>query len=156
MISRTREMYSFGKLWDWTQNLVLFQAVNVEWTKAVRRTLNLPYETHRRLLHLVVNEEAFKCQHNSRLHIFLNKFPSSENNFVSFIGAKTGVMGSLGHKWAWLVMMDSLGPFDPQHGHTHAHAETINANKYRIYIYQSVNLSTNTLLWFLTHWPAHI
>ena len=48
--------------------------LNVEWNKAVRRTLNLPYKTHRRLLPLVVNGKSFKSQHCSRLHKYVNGF----------------------------------------------------------------------------------
>ena len=48
--------------------------LNVEWIKAVRRTLNLPYKTHRRLLPLIVNGKSFKSQHCSRLHKYVNGF----------------------------------------------------------------------------------
>ena len=79
--------------------------LNVEWNKAVWRTLNLPYKTHRRLLPLIVNGKSFKSQHCSRLHKYVNGFFSSENIYVSFIGAKakTRVTGSLGRNWARLA-----------------------------------------------------
>ena len=48
--------------------------LNVEWNKVVRRTLNLPYKTHRRLLPLIVNGKSFKSQHCSRLHKYVNGF----------------------------------------------------------------------------------
>ena len=48
--------------------------LNVEWNKAVRRTLNLPYKTHRRLLPLIVNGKSFKSQHCSCLHKCVNEF----------------------------------------------------------------------------------
>ena len=101
--------------------------LNVEWNKAVRRTLNLPYKTHRRLLPLIVNGKSFKSQHCSRLHKYVNGFFSSENIYVSFIGAKakTRVTGSLGRNWARLAVMDGLVPFDPPDEHTSAHAGMI-------------------------------
>ena len=48
--------------------------VNVEWNKAARRTLNLPYKTHRRLLPLIVNEKSFKSQNCSCLRKSVNGF----------------------------------------------------------------------------------
>ena len=72
--------------WDLYEKYV--NQLNVEWNKAVRRTLNLPYKTHRRLLPLIVNGKSFKSQHCSRLHKYVNRFFSSENIYVSFIGAK--------------------------------------------------------------------
>ena len=69
--------------------------LNVEWNKAVWRTLNLPCKTHQRLLPLIVNGKYFKIQHCSRLHNYENGFFSSENIYVSFNGvkAKTRVTG---------------------------------------------------------------
>ena len=101
--------------------------LNVEWNKAVRRTLNLPYKTHRRLLPLIVNGKSFKSQHCSRLHKYLNRFFSSKNIYVSFIGAKAKmrVTGSLGRNWARLAVMDGLVPFDLPDEHTSAHAGMI-------------------------------
>ena len=54
-------------------------------------------------------------------------FFSSENIYVSFIGAKakTRVTGSLGRNWARLAVMDGLVPFDPPDEHTLAHAGMI-------------------------------
>ena len=101
--------------------------LNVQWNKAVQRTLNLPYKTHRRLLPLIVNGKSFKSQHCSRFHKYVNGFFSSENIYVSFIGAKakTRVTGSLGRNWARLTVMDGLVPFDPSDEHTSAHAGII-------------------------------
>ena len=101
--------------------------LDVEWNKAVQRTSNLPYKPHRRLLPLIVNGKSFKSQHCSRLHKYVNGFFSSENIYVSFIGAKakTRVTGSLGRNWARLAVMDGLVTFDPPDEHTSAHAEMI-------------------------------
>ena len=70
---------------------------------------------------------TYKSQHWSRLHKYVNGFFSSENIYVSFIGAKakTRVTGSLGRNWARLVLMDGLVPFDPPHENTSAHAGMI-------------------------------
>ena len=83
--------------------------LNVEWNKALQRTLNLPYKTHRRLLNLTVNGKSFKSQHCSRPLKYVNGFFSG-NIYVSFISAKakTRVTGSLGRNWARLAGMDGL------------------------------------------------
>ena len=111
--------------WDLYEKHV--NQLNVEWNKAVRRTLNLPYKTHRRLLPLIVNGKSFKRQHCSRLHKYVNGFFSSENIYVSFIGAKakTRVTGSSGRNRARLAVMDGLVPFDPLDEHTSAHVGMI-------------------------------
>ena len=103
------------------------QLVKVEWNKAARRTLNLPYKTHRLLLPLIVSGKSFKSQHCSRLHKYVNGFFFSENINVSFIGAKTKTRarGSLGRNWTRLAVMDGLVPFDPPDEHTSAHARMI-------------------------------
>ena len=48
--------------------------LNFEWNKALRRTLNLPYKTRRRLLPWIVNGKYFKSQNCSRLHKYVNGF----------------------------------------------------------------------------------
>ena len=84
-------------------------------------------QNSRRLLPLIVNGKSFKSQHCSRLHKYVNGFFSSENIYVSFIGAKakTRVTESLGRNWARLAVMDGLVPFDPPDEHTSAHAGMI-------------------------------
>ena len=79
------------------------------------------------LLPLIVNGKSFKSQHCSRLHKYVNGFFSSENIYVSFIGAKakTRVTGSLGRNWARLAVMDGPVPFDPPDKHALAHAGMI-------------------------------
>ena len=72
----------------WTQCIVsICKQLNVEWNKAVRRTLNLPYKTHRRLLPLIVNGKSFKSQHCSRLHkyIYMDFFLLKISMFLSLV-----------------------------------------------------------------------
>ena len=122
-----RSALNMNAMYSQSVYIWICKQLNVEWNKAVRRTLNLPYKTHRRLLPLIVNGKSFKNQHCSRLHKYVNGFFSSENIYVSFIGAKakTRVTGSLGRNWARLAVMDGPVPFDPPDEHTLAHAGMI-------------------------------
>ena len=64
------------------------EKVNIEWNKAVRRTLGIPCRTHRYLLPLLVKSKSFHEQHFSRLNKFIATFMNSCNAHVSLI-AKT-------------------------------------------------------------------
>ena len=72
--------------------------MNIEWNKAVRRTLLLPYKTRTRLLPLLVQGKSFAVQHRSRVSKFLDSFNDSVNSRVSYIGyrAKFFAHGVLG------------------------------------------------------------
>ena len=74
------------------------QNMQTEWNKAVRRTLGLPYQTHRNLLPLIVQSRSFAEQHKSRVCKFIETFMTSENSRVAFIGerAKVCAFGTLG------------------------------------------------------------
>ena len=76
--------------------------LNAEWNKAVRRTLNLPYKTHRRLPPLIVNRKYFKSQHCSRLHKYvkISMFLS-----LALKLKRTRVTGSLRRNWARLAVI---------------------------------------------------
>ena len=128
-------------MWDLYRRHV--NQLNVEWNKAVWRTLNLPYKTHWWLLPLIVNGKSFKSQHCSRLHKYVNEF-SSENIYDSFIGAKAimRVTGSLGCNWARLAVMDGLVPFNPPDEHMSGHVESgiIYSSKFTIHtIYKRIH-----------------
>ena len=99
-----------SQTWDLVGNGV--NKMNVEWNKAVRRTLNLPYCTHRRLLPLIVNGKSFINQHFNRIEKYINEFRSSNNDHISFIAetAKMRVTGPLGRNWARLYAKDDLVP----------------------------------------------
>ena len=63
----------------WDMNSKHVCQLNVQWNKAVRRTLKIPYTTHTRLLPHIVNSFSFKDQHARRVKKFLYTFTSSEN-----------------------------------------------------------------------------
>jgi len=72
--------------------------LNVQWNKAVRRTLKIPYTTHTRLLPHIIKSLSFKDQHARRVNKFLATFMSSENSHVNYIGKRAAVntIGALG------------------------------------------------------------
>ena len=85
--------------WDLAGRQV--EAMNIEWNKAVRRTLLLPYKTRTCLLpHLVIGKN-FADQHKSRISKFLVSFNESENSHVFYIGerAKSFAHGALGRNY---------------------------------------------------------
>ena len=75
--------------------------MNIEWNKAVRRTLLLPYKTRTCLLPLLVQGKPFVVQHRSRISNFLVSFTESDNSRVFYIGerAKTYSHGALGRNY---------------------------------------------------------
>ena len=85
--------------WDLAGRSV--EGMDTEWNKAVRRTLHLPYKTHRCLLPLLVNGKSFAVQHRSRVTKFLVSFTGSVNSHVSYIGerAKLYSHGPLGRNF---------------------------------------------------------
>ena len=87
------------QIWDLDSNMV--QAMQTEWNKAVRRTLKIPYQTHRNLLPLIVKSRTFEDQHFKRVSKFVNSIVESENEHLAFIGerAKSYSHGSLGRNY---------------------------------------------------------
>ena len=72
--------------------------LNIEWNKAVRRTLRVPFCTHTVLLPLLVQNKNFTQQHASRVRKFVNAFCTSDNKHVQLIGKRaceftTGTLG---------------------------------------------------------------
>ena len=84
--------------------------MNTEWNKAIRRTLKIPYTTHRQLLPLIVHGRSFADQHVARVYKFMQSFVKSPNQHVLFIGEKARqcTNGALGRNWAMCVA--SRGP----------------------------------------------
>ena len=82
------------------------QTMAVEWNKAVRRTLGIPYTTHTALLPGVTGSKPFKEQHTSRVFKFISSFLSSNNEHVLLIGerARFCAVGALGRNWARRAM----------------------------------------------------
>ena len=88
--------------WDIIGNDV--SCMQTEWNKAVRRTLGLPFNTHRNLLSHVVQSASFQEQHSRRVKKFIMSFINSSNMHVSFIGslAKVYSRGALGRNFTRL------------------------------------------------------
>ena len=58
----------------------------VEWRKAVRRLLNLPYDTHSDYLHLIVSDNPVNIQIFKRFNKFMHKVSTSDNYFINIAG----------------------------------------------------------------------
>ena len=72
------------KTWELNTNIV--GPMQIEWNKAIRKIIRLPYETHRNLLPLVINGASFSDQHVSRIKKFVSSFLNSKNHKIRFIG----------------------------------------------------------------------
>ena len=94
----------------WDLNTKRALHMNIEWNKAVRRTMRIPYDTRSCLLPLIIRSRNFRDQHKSRVTKFLNAFMISENQYVRFIGhrARTSTCGPLGRNWTRCTMSGSL------------------------------------------------
>ena len=88
------------------------QTMAVEWNKAVRRTLGIPYTTHTALLPGITGSKPFKEQHTSRVFKFISSFLSSNNEHVLLIGerARFCAVGALGRNWARRAMAVTAAP----------------------------------------------
>ena len=77
------------------------RSMNVEWNKAVRRTLCILYNTHRNLLPYLVDGKPFAVQHRSRVTNFLASFTDSANSRVRYIGERAKIYshGALGRNF---------------------------------------------------------
>ena len=70
----------------WELNTNIVGPMQIEWNKAIRKIIRLPYETHRNLLPLVINGASFSDQHVSRIKKFVSSFLNSKNHKIRFIG----------------------------------------------------------------------
>ena len=86
----------------WDKNSKYACWLNIQWNKAFRSTLKIPYTSHTRLLPHIVNSFSFKDQHARRVKNFLDTFTSSENMHVLFSDecAPRNTIGALGHNRA--------------------------------------------------------
>ena len=75
--------------------------MQIEWNKAVRRVLAIPYQTHTNLLPLIIKSSTFTVQFQKRVTKFVKAFVNSNNVYVSFIGeiAKNKSIGALGRNF---------------------------------------------------------
>ena len=94
----------------WDMNSKHVCQLNIQWNKAVRRTLKIPYTTHTRLLPHIVNSFSFKDQHARRVKKFLYTFTSSENMHVLFIGERAlrNTIGALGRNRARIEISSNV------------------------------------------------
>ena len=94
----------------WDMNSKHVCQLNVQWNKAVRRTLKITYTTHTRLLPHFVNSFSFKDQHARRVKKFLYTFTSSENMHVLFIGERAlrNTIGALGRNRARIEISSNV------------------------------------------------
>ena len=78
--------------------------LNVEWRKAVRRTLGLPAMTRSALLPGLAGSRTFCQQHRSRVRRFLVSMKNSKNEAVSYImmRAQSNVIGPIGRNNVYL------------------------------------------------------
>ena len=104
------------------------QCMNVQWNKAVRRTLGIPYDTRTRLLPFIVRGRNFRDQHRARVTKFVDSFMVSENRHVAYIAARarSHTYGPLGRNWVRvrntipgrLVPSNAIDQYDAAKCHT--------------------------------------
>ena len=83
------------------------KVMDIEWRKAVRRTLGLPARTRSMLLPGLAGSRPFCRQHYDRIHKFLNSMLRSKNRTVKFIAtrAQTNTLGTMGKNFVYLKVM---------------------------------------------------
>ena len=100
---------------SWQLGTAEADILDVEWRKAVRRTLGLPARTHSALLPGLAGNQPFCQQHRSRVKRFLISMANSKNEAVSYVTlrAQSNVTGSLGKNNAYLRISPPVDPADP-------------------------------------------
>ena len=89
--------------------------LNVEWRKAVRRTLALPARTRSSLLPALAGNKSFCQQHHSRVTNFIASMRKSKNESVEYIikRAHTNTIGPLGKNIVYLNVFSSVDRDSP-------------------------------------------
>ena len=74
------------------------KGMNIEWKKAVRRTLNLPRMTRSKLIPLLAGNSSFQEQHERRCGALYASMMQSDNMLVHYMArrARYNVLGTLG------------------------------------------------------------
>ena len=92
---RGKLLQAYCCTWDgcqpWDLNAKAAHQMSIEWNKAVRRTLHIPYDMHTRLLPLILGGGNFKDQHRSRVSKFLCSFNISNNEHIRYIGQRAHI-----------------------------------------------------------------
>ena len=95
---------------SWQLGTAEVNVLDVEWRKAVRRTLGLPAMTRSALLPGLAGSRSFCQQHRSRVQRFLVSMENSKNEVVSYIimRAQSNVIGPLGKNYAHLKISPAV------------------------------------------------
>ena len=82
----------------WLLNTTSVKGMNIEWKKAVRRTLNLPRTTRSKLVPLLAGNRSFQEQHERRWGALYVRMMHSENILVQYMARRSmyNVLGTLG------------------------------------------------------------
>ena len=83
---------------SWLLRSPYINQLNIEWRKAVRRTLGLSTRTRSVLLPVLAGSRTFCEQHHSRVNRFIESLKNSENVSVQYVinRAHTNTVGPLG------------------------------------------------------------
>ena len=80
---RIRLQHTYCTAWygcqTWLLNTTSVKGMNIEWKKAVRRTLNLPRTTRSKLVPLLAGNHSFQEQHERRWGALYVRMMHSEN-----------------------------------------------------------------------------
>ena len=88
-------------LWDYSLKGV--DSFFVTWRKCIRRLLNIPYNTHSDLLHLICNDLPVDCQLHKRVYKFVVSLSKSENMYnnlslkLALNGSGSRICNSINH-----------------------------------------------------------
>ena len=99
---RIRLLQTYCTAWygcqTWLLNTTSVKGMNIEWKKAVRRTLNLPRTTRSKLVPLLAGNHSFQEQHERRWGALYVRLMHSENILVQYMARRSmyNVLGTLG------------------------------------------------------------
>ena len=99
---RIRLLQTYCTAWygcqTWLLNTTPVKGMNIEWKKAVRRTLNLPRTTRSKLVPLLAGNHSFQEQHERRWGALYVRMMHSENILVQYMARRSmyNVLGTLG------------------------------------------------------------
>ena len=99
---------------SWQLGTTDANALDIEWRKAVRRTLGLPAMTRSMLLPGLAGSRPFYQQHCDRINKFLNSMLQSKNVTVKYIAtrAQTNTFGAMGRNFAYLKLISKSDQID--------------------------------------------
>ena len=103
---------------SWQLSTTESNVLDVEWRKAVRRTLGLPSRTRSILLPGLAGNKPFCQQHHSRVKRFIQTLHDCKNDSVNYIAmrAEVSTVGPLGKNIALLKICPSVDQGDPAVG----------------------------------------